>query len=120
MDPKSPAGAPRDHRISVAEALLRLPGPGGARFAEVFRRGSLTVEIYNPKGIDPQAPHERDEVYVVVSGEGRFTCDGRSRPVMSGDFLFVPAGAAHRFERFTEDLVVWVLFYGPGGGERAA
>jgi hypothetical protein len=31
----------------------------------------------------------------------------------------VPAGVVHRFEEFTEDLVVWVVFYGPEGGERA-
>ena len=27
------------------------------------------------------------------------------------------AGTAHRFENFTDDLAVWVLFYGPEGGE---
>lgn len=36
-----------------------------------------------------------------------------------GDFLFAPAGLIHRFEDFTDDLVVWVLFYGPEGGESA-
>ena len=35
-----------------------------------------------------------------------------------GDFLFVPAGVEHRFEGFTDDLAVWVVFYGPDGGER--
>jgi len=25
----------------------------------------------------------------------------------------------HRFEDFTEDLLTWVVFYGPEGGERA-
>ena len=34
-----------------------------------------------------------------------------------GDVLFVPALEDHRFETFTEDLVVWVMFYGPEGGE---
>ncbi len=34
-----------------------------------------------------------------------------------GDLLFVPAGVVHRFEEFTDDLVVWVVFYGPPGGE---
>ena len=28
-----------------------------------------------------------------------------------------PAGVEHRFEEFTEDLLVWVVFYGPEGGE---
>jgi hypothetical protein len=34
--------------------------------------------------------------------------------------LFAAAGVAHRFENFTDDVVVWVLFYGLEGGEAAA
>jgi mannose-6-phosphate isomerase-like protein (cupin superfamily) len=34
-----------------------------------------------------------------------------------GDFLFAPAGSVHRFEYFSRDLTVWVIFYGPDGGE---
>jgi len=34
--------------------------------------------------------------------------------------LFAAAGLKHRFENFTEVLVVWVIFYGPEGGEAAA
>ncbi len=33
------------------------------------------------------------------------------------DVLFVPAGVEHRFEDFTVGLAVWVVFYGPEGGE---
>jgi mannose-6-phosphate isomerase-like protein (cupin superfamily) len=44
--------------------------------------------------------------------------DGSDRyPVSPGDVLFVPAGVIHRFEEFTDDFAVWVLFYGPEGGE---
>jgi hypothetical protein len=32
-------------------------------------------------------------------------------------FLFVPAGQIHRFENFSSDFAVWVVFYGPEGGE---
>ena len=27
-------------------------------------------------------------------------------------------GEAHWFERFSDDFAVWVLFYGPEGGEK--
>ena len=37
-----------------------------------------------------------------------------------GDVLFVPAGVVHRFEDFSDELVVWVVFYGPEGGEATA
>jgi quercetin dioxygenase-like cupin family protein len=42
--------------------------------------------------------------------------DQRIRYV-AGDALFVAAGRPHRFENFSDDFVVWVVFYGPEGGE---
>jgi mannose-6-phosphate isomerase-like protein (cupin superfamily) len=105
---------------TVADALALLPGAGGARFAKVLEHGSLLVEIYAPRGRDPQQPHTRDEVYVVVEGHGHFVNGPRRHPFGPGDLLFVPAGVTHRFEDFTDDLVVWVIFYGPEGGEKGA
>jgi mannose-6-phosphate isomerase-like protein (cupin superfamily) len=87
------------------------------RFASVFAHGSLEVELYAPRGHDPQTPHARDEVYVVVAGHGRFFCDDETRDFAPGELLFVPAGMAHRFLDFSDDFVTWVLFYGPEGGE---
>lgn len=125
-----PAGAAR---ISLAQALARLeaeagspPGPGagsssgpgaGKRFVSLFHHGSLAVELYAPRGSDPQKPHTRDEVYVVAAGRGAFF-DGELRhPVEPGAFLFVAAGRPHRFEEISEDFAAWVFFYGPEGGE---
>ena len=103
---------------TLTDALALLPGAGGARFAKVLEHGSLLVEIYAPRGRDPQQPHTRDEVYVVAEGRGHFANGERRHPFGPGDLLFVPAGVTHRFEDFTEDLVVWVIFYGPEGGEQ--
>ena len=104
-------------RWSVAEALARLPGPAGGRFVELFRRGTLSIELYAPRGTDPQQPHLQDEVYVVVQGHGMFRNGPDRHSFSSGDLLFVPAGVTHRFEEFSNDLTVWVVFYGPAGGE---
>jgi len=105
--------------IGFSEAMRSLPGPDGERFRRMFARGSLTVEIYAPRGEDPQQPHTRDEAYIVIQGTGVFVSDqGRVR-FGAGDFLFAPAGASHRFEEFSDDLAVWVIFYGPEGGEKA-
>ena len=41
------------------------------------------------------------------------------RQAQPGDLLFVAADRPHRFEDFTEDFAVWVMFYGPEGGEGA-
>jgi mannose-6-phosphate isomerase-like protein (cupin superfamily) len=113
----------------IADALARLPGPPGAlwpegeRFVTMLRHGSLSLELYAPRGHDPQQPHERDELYVVVGGHGRFERgDGEACervPFGPGDVLFVPAGCPHRFVDFSADFAVWVVFYGPLGGEAA-
>ena len=105
-------------KFTVADALARVPGPKGERFAQAFARGTLELEIYAPRGSDPQQPHRKDELYLVVTGTGTFLCDDRRVPFGPGDCLFAPAGAVHRFEDFSDDLVVWVVFYGPDGGER--
>lgn len=105
------------YRFSASEALSRLPGPQGARFVEVFQRGTLSVEMYAPRGIDAQSPHTRDEIYVVLQGQGWFINGQDHHPFMPGDVLFVPAGVEHRFVDFSDDLAVWVIFYGPEGGE---
>lgn len=110
---------PEKWRVSVKEAMEKLPGPNRERYASVLRHGTLDVEIYAPRGTDPQKPHTRDEVYVVVQGRGEFRNGGALEKFAPGDVLFVPAHADHRFENFSDDLVVWVLFYGPEGGEAA-
>jgi mannose-6-phosphate isomerase-like protein (cupin superfamily) len=109
--------AARKRRVTVAEAMAGLPTPEGKRFVTVLEHGSLAVELYAPRGVDPQQPHTRDEAYVVVRGTGEFINGESRQPFGEGDFLFVPAGVEHRFVSFTDDLIVWVVFYGPEGGE---
>ena len=108
------------HRVSLADAIGRLPGAPGQPFAQVFQHCSLVVEIFAPRGVDEQQPHARDEIYIVMRGGGEFLNGSERQQIAPGDFLFVPAGVAHRFENFTDDLVLWVIFYGPEGGEARA
>lgn len=100
------------------EAARSAPLPPGRRSPEMMRHGTLEARFYAPRGSDPQTPHDRDEVYVVVSGAGWFRRGDERHHFKSGDFLFVPAYVEHRFEDFTDDLELWVMFYGPEGGEK--
>ena len=106
-----------DSKISLSQALARLPGPNGERFMSVFERGSLIVEILQPPSPVPLPPHDQDEVYIVLYGSGELLNAGVRQGIGRGDFLFVPAGVEHHFENFTDDLTIWVIFYGPKGGE---
>ncbi len=107
-------------RFTIEHGMARLPGPAGERFTSLLRHGTLEVELYAPRGRDPQQPHRRDEVYVVAQGSGTFLHGASRHPFGPGDLLFVPAGVVHRFEEFSDDLVAWVIFYGPDGGEAAS
>jgi mannose-6-phosphate isomerase-like protein (cupin superfamily) len=103
--------------LRVDDAVKQLPSPEGKRFATIFEHGTLAVEIYAPRGNDPQQQHTRDEVYFVTRGSGEYVCGESRQTFRPTDLLFAAAGATHRFENFTDDLTVWVLFYGPEGGE---
>ncbi len=106
--------------IHFADAQTGIPGPAGEHAVSVLRRGTLnallSVGRYAPLP-RPVTTHEQDEVYVIIRGRGVFFHDGERDPFEAGGFLFVAAGTEHRFEDFTEDLAVWVVYYGVQGGE---
>ena len=102
---------------SLEDLKSQVPSNSDNPFAIAIERGQLYVELYCPEQRDLQSPHDRDECYFVIEGEGEFVCGGERRQVGAGDFLFVPAGMPHRLENFGERLRTWVLFYGPAGGE---
>ncbi|MEP7087079.1 MAG: cupin domain-containing protein [Gemmatimonadota bacterium] len=104
-------------QIDIDKAMAALPSPPDEQYMIVYRHGTLEAGIYAPRGADAQSPHARDEVYVVVQGRGVFICGTTRKPFTPGELLFVPAGTIHCFEDFTDDLTVWVMFYGPPGGE---
>jgi mannose-6-phosphate isomerase-like protein (cupin superfamily) len=106
--------------LSIADALQRLEEAAGGRSIALFEHGSLQVKMYAPRGHDPQEPHARDELYVVARGSGVFFNGETRQAFQTGDLIFAPAGSAHRFEDFTDDFAVWVMFYGPEGGEPLA
>src|SRR5580704_9588723 len=110
--PKLPTPA----RGTLEQARAAPLDPGRAS-ATLLTHGSLRLLWYAPRGVDPQSPHSQDEVYIVAAGTGWFVRGGERSRFGPGDALFVPAGVVHRFEEFSEDFGVWVMFYGPAGGE---
>jgi mannose-6-phosphate isomerase-like protein (cupin superfamily) len=124
--------APPKLLVTTAEARLK-PNDVGRATALLLAHGTMELRWFAPKQGDPQTPHDRDELYIVVSGTGVFMCgveslpfDDMSLPMLGedcvrfgpGDALFVPAGTVHRFENVSDDFATWVIFYGPEGGER--
>jgi mannose-6-phosphate isomerase-like protein (cupin superfamily) len=105
-------------RMTPAQALSKLPD-AGERFATLFDKPNLAVEVYAPIGHDAQRPHDRDELYIVISGTGSLSRGDETVAFAPGDLLFVPAHVEHRFEQFSEGFATWVIFFGSRiGGAR--
>lgn len=128
-------GLPRIPTLRVSPSELRgLPNDQGHPSRRAMMHGSMEVRWFVPVPGAEHLPHDRDEVYLIVTGSGMFCRTNDADPfdeerigllgeervsVKAGDVLFVPAGASHRFHDFTPDFAVWAVFYGPEGGERA-
>jgi mannose-6-phosphate isomerase-like protein (cupin superfamily) len=98
--------------FQVEESLSALTESGNL-FEKLFNDKNITIEIYKPEQEDLQAPHDRDELYMIISGRGDFRMNDEIIQFNAGDLLLAPQGVAHRFENFTEDFATWVIFYGP-------
>jgi mannose-6-phosphate isomerase-like protein (cupin superfamily) len=99
-------------RVTVAQAQA-LPNPPGRLSAQVLNTPGLEVRWYRPPNPDPQTPHDRDEIYVVIAGSGEFVRGDARVAFGPGDLLFAAKGERHRFENHTPDTALWVVF-GPG------
>ena len=111
--------ASMNERMTLESALAAVAESAEERYGVLLQHGTLEIGMYSPKGVDPQSPHDQDEVYIVASGNGRFVVADTEQPFEAGEALFVPAGDVHRFVDFSDDFSAWVIFYGPHGGETA-
>ena len=107
-----------NYKVTAEEALIQLMEQSELPFTVMMKHGSMTIEYFAPLKVDTQTPHKQDEIYVVIKGQGTFYRNEERVPCKKNDVLFVPAGMEHHFENFSDDFAVWVIFYGPDGGER--
>ncbi len=59
---------------------------------------------------DMQAPHDEDEVYMVLSGRARMRLGDEERAVGPGSVLYVSATTEHSFFEIEEDMILLVMF----------
>jgi mannose-6-phosphate isomerase-like protein (cupin superfamily) len=110
-------------KIELLELMKKLPLPATSRWPQGvwdidgFDHGTMSLILFTPRGKDYQTTHEQDEIYVVFKGQGKLVMPSEQLTFVGGDVLFVPAGEDHHFEDFTDDLILWAVFYGPKGGE---
>ena len=80
--------------LTVADAVSRVPTADGKRFATIFQHGTLLVEIYAPRGIDPQQPHTRDEIYFVATGSGEYFAATQAQRSAQPIYSSLPLGSS--------------------------
>jgi mannose-6-phosphate isomerase-like protein (cupin superfamily) len=87
----------------------------GRPYLEFLRSETFELGLYElaAGSEDGQQPHDEDEIYVVLSGRGRFVVDGDDVAVGPGSILFVEKHAVHRFHSIDEDLSIVVAFSPP-------
>ena len=99
--------------FDTRDAVERLRTAGGG-YEIVHESPGLELGVYVLVAPEPdrQQPHEDDEVYVVLEGNGTLEVEGERVDLREGQAVFVPAGADHRFVGY-EQLAVLVVFERP-------
>lgn len=102
-----PAGA-----VFAMEKLLETQTARGRSYFQFLRVPRLSSGIYalSAGAKDGQQPHDEDEIYYVVDGEGVIDIDGTDYPVKPRDVIYVRAHASHHFHSITKDLELLVVF----------
>jgi mannose-6-phosphate isomerase-like protein (cupin superfamily) len=108
--PFARAGAGPSVPIEVQRTKERLEASGGG-YEIVHTSPGLELGVYVLVAPEPdrQQPHDDDEVYLVLDGNGVLEVEGTPVPLETGQAVFVPAGARHGFTAY-EQLSVLVMF----------
>lgn len=94
--------------------------PDGEPFVDAVQSGTMSVELFAPRGKDLQEPHDQDEAYIIIQGKASLLRGEDEIRCGGGDVLVVPAGLEHRFVDMSDDFMCWAIFWGPRGGETHA
>src|SRR5436190_22309415 len=104
-------------KFTVGEFLDKLPLAANEKWkegvwdVEPFEMDGVRLVFFAPKGNDYQTFHDEDEFYFIARGTGDLVIDGVPNAFEAGDVFFVPAKVPHHFEKFSEDLATWAIFF---------
>jgi quercetin dioxygenase-like cupin family protein len=92
--------------------LLQQHARADKLYLEFLRVPDLSVGLYvlPDGGIDPQTPHNEEEVYCVLSGRGKIQVGAETRQVMAGSIIYVAKNMEHHFHSIEEELHALVFF----------
>ncbi len=81
-------------------------------FHTFINKNTLAAGILrlSPSQEDTQTPHDSDEIYYVIRGDGFFKIDAKDYPVSEGMAYFVGKNIDHKFHGNKKELVVLYFF----------
>jgi mannose-6-phosphate isomerase-like protein (cupin superfamily) len=97
------------HAFDIDSVKERLSESGGYEVVHLSPGLELGVYVLVAPEPDRQQPHDDDEIYIVLEGQGVLDVEGEKVALREGHALFVPAGAEHRFSAY-ERLSLLVIF----------
>ena len=71
------------------------------------------ILVLQPGEEDTQEPHESDEVYFVIKGDGFLKIKNKDYPVVPNKVYFVAQNVEHHFHGNSKELTVLYFFGGP-------
>ena len=88
---------------------------GKSYFYTFINRDNLAAGILRlgPGEEDTQTPHDSDEIYYIVKGDGFLNIDGKDHSVSEGMSYYVRKNIEHKFHGNKKELVVLYFFGGP-------
>ncbi len=100
--------------FDLANSLKKIKD-GNSYFHTFINKDSLAagVLVLQPGEEDTQTPHDSDEVYYVISGDGFLKIKNKDYKVSKDKFFFVAKDVEHYFHGNKKELKVLYFFGGP-------
>ena len=74
---------------------------------------AVGVLVLQPNEVDTQEPHQSDEVYFIIKGDGFLKIKNKDYPVKQNKMYFVGKDIEHYFHGNSKELIVLYFFGGP-------
>ncbi|MHA2250274.1 MAG: cupin domain-containing protein [Candidatus Kariarchaeaceae archaeon] len=71
-----------------------------------FEAGILRLDAQEK---DTQTPHQNDEVYFIVKGDGKIQINGNDFEFKPGYCIFVPKYTSHKFHSNTLEIIAFSI-----------
>lgn len=98
----------------ISEYIKKIKNSDDYFFTFINKQSLATgVLVLEPGEEDTQEPHESDEVYFIIKGDGFLKINNKDYPVEPNKMYFVAQKVPHYFHGNSKELVVLYFFGGP-------